>query len=269
MDMSRVSTCSYPLRERSLDDTIHILTDCGFTNIDLWGRSPHFSVNPQEVKPKDVEATAAKYGARIANLGTYPGRDFANADRQARHTEMMGMTRTIDLATRFGARSIRVLPGESDARDLVKHLVRPFRQSAVYAASKGIYLGMENHAGSIAGNPDLCKRLCVDVDSRFFGVLYEPCNLLHGKVDYREAFETFKDHIVHVHIKDGRWVGDKFERCHLGEGDVDVAWVVEALESIGYTGYYALEYELTDIEPIETGLPKWREYFMKATAHIG
>ena len=82
-----------------------------------------------------------------------------------------------------------------------------------------------------------------------------------GGVDYQEAFEVFKDWIVHVHIKDGAWVGETFERRHLGEGDLDVRWVIDALEGIGYEGDYALEYEIGDIEPIETGLRKWYEYF--------
>jgi len=47
----------------------------------------------------------------------------------------------------------------------------------------------------------------------------------------------------------------------LGEGDVDAVWVIQALDSIGYEGDYALEYIMAEIEPIETGLPKWLQYF--------
>lgn len=263
MDMSRVSTCTYPLREKDLDYTCQVLSEAGFKKIDLWGRPPHFSTDPNEVKPRDIERVAEKYGVSIANLGTYPGADFANPERDARHTAMREMTRTIDLAARFGARSIRVMPGSGEHPDLISELTRPFRQSAVYAASKGVYLGMENHAGSIAGDPELALQLCQEVDNSYFGVLYEPCNLLHGQVDYKEAFEVFKDWIVHVHIKDGAWVEDAFERRHLGEGDVDLEWVVRALAGIGYRGDYALEYEICDIEPIETGLRKWYQYFEK------
>ncbi len=261
MDMSRVSTCTYPLREESLDDALRIISEAGFKKVDLWGRAPHFAIDPTEVNPRDIEETAAKHGVSIANLGSYPGRNFGEQDRPLRHVEMSEMTRTIDLARRFGARSIRILPGSGEDPGLPRSLARSFKQSAVYAASKGVCLGMENHAGSIAGNPELCKELCERVGSQWFGVLYEPCNLMHGKVDYKEAFEVFKDYIVHVHLKDGRWNGDEFERCHLGEGDVDIPWVLEALASIGYEGDYALEYEICDIEAIQTGLPKWLEYF--------
>lgn len=261
MDMNRATTCSYPLRERDLDYTFSVVADAGFRKIDLWGRAPHFSTKVTEVKPRDIEKLVAQYGVQVANLGTYCGREFLDKDRLVRNKAMAELTRTVDLAVRFGARSIRVMPGVGEKPEMVDGLKGPFARAAVYAAQKGIFMGMENHAGSIAGDPNLALELCKGVGSRHFGVLYEPCNLLHGKVDYKQAFETFKDYIVHVHIKDGRWDGDNFVRCHLGEGDVDVKWVVDAMESIGYTGDYALEYEICDIEPIETGLKKWYQYF--------
>jgi len=261
MDMSRASTCTYPLRERDLDYALRIISEAGFRKADLWGRPPHFSTIPSRVKPSDIERTAARYGVQIANLGTYPGKDFANPDRTTRHRAVSEMTRTIDLASRFGARTIRVMPGVGEDAKTLDELASNFSQVALYGAAKGIYLGMENHAGSIAGKPDLALKLCEQVGSSYFGILYEPANLLHAQVDYKEAFELLKKWIVHVHIKDGKWVGDTFQPCHLGEGDIDVRWVIDALDSIGYEGDYALEYEIGDIEPVETGLRKWYEWF--------
>jgi FlaA1/EpsC-like NDP-sugar epimerase len=37
--------------------------------------------------------------------------------------------------------------------------------------------------------------------------------------------------------------------------------LVHAMRRIGYEGDYALEYEICDLEPIETGLPRWLEAF--------
>ena len=138
--------------------------------------------------------------------------------------------------------------------------MEPFRVSARYAEERGVFLGMENHKGSIAGNPDWCVELCEAVGSKHFGVLYEPCNLLHAGVDYRNALATFGEWVTHVHVKDGRVRDGGFERCHLGEGDVDAKWVFDNVEALGYTGDYALEYEICDLEPIETGLKKWLDY---------
>ena len=154
-------------------------------------------------------------------------------------------------------------PGEGEDASIIDRIVGPFKASAAYAESKGVYMGIENHGGAIAGDPKACLELAEKVGSKHFGVLYEPCNLMHVGVDYKAAFEVFKDWITHVHVKDGAVQDGKFTRTMLGEGDVDCAWLIENLEASGYEGDYALEYEVCDIVPIEEGLSKWFEYFVK------
>jgi len=259
MDMGRVSACTYPLRERDVDYAFQVIAAAGVSKVDLWGRPPHFSADPSVCDPKRLLAQARRHGVRIANLGTYPGDQFGSDDPAEQEASMAEMVATIERAAKLGARSIRVRPGDRDDAALVERLVPWFRRSAEAAARHGVYLGMENHQGSIAGNLDACTELCERVGSPYFGVLFEPANLMHAGIDYREAFARFGKYTVHLHLKDGRVVDGKFERTHLGEGQVDVGWVLESLASIGYEGDYALEYEICDIEPIETGLAKWVE----------
>jgi len=261
MDIQRISACTYPLREKPYDYALRVLADSGVYRADLWGRDPHFPELPTDEQLAAIEETSAATGVAIANLGSYPGADFDSDDRAERDAELKKMHITIDAAKRLGARSIRVLPGHGEAPAIIDRIAPLMAESAEHAEEAGIYLGMENHRGSIAGNPDDALRLCEAVGSKHFGVLYEPCNLWHAGVDYREALDRFSDWIVHVHIKDGRRTDDGFERVQLGEGDVDVQWVVNAMEGIGYDGDYALEYEIADIEPVETGLRKWVAMF--------
>jgi len=83
-------------------------------------------------------------------------------------------------------------------------------------------------------------------------------------VDYKEAFAVFSQYITHMHLKDGAPQADgKFHSAMLGEGVIDVNWLTENLNKAGYTGDFALEYEVSSIEPIETGLRKWFEYYEK------
>lgn len=260
MDLSRLSTCTYSFRELDPEESFRLFSQMGFLKLDLWFGPPRYSANPEQCDHAALEALAAKYRICIANLGSYPGAKFASESATEAQGAMEEMKATIGLAARFGSRSIRVRPGEGENPALVDHLVEPFRESARYAAEKGVHLGMENHQGSIAGNPDWCLLLCEAVGSKHFGVLYEPCNLLHAGVDYREALAKFGPWVTHTHLKDGLWQAGEFHRCHLGEGQVDVKWVFDNLEALGYTGDYALEYEICDLEPIETGLRKWLDY---------
>jgi sugar phosphate isomerase/epimerase len=137
-----------------------------------------------------------------------------------------------------------------------------FKRSAEYAAEKNVYMAFENHSAGIAGTPSLCVELSEKVGSPYFGVLYEPGNLMFDTgTDYRMALETMKNHIVHCHFKDCKPLGDAYEMRHFGEGEIDFPWIVEQLENAGYKGDYALEYELHS-EPPDEGLTRFYNDFI-------
>ena len=50
----------------------------------------------------------------------------------------------------------------------------------------------------------------------------------------------------------------------LGKGEIDCGWVVDEVEATGYKGDYALEFEVGEIEPVETGYKKWYETWKAA-----
>ncbi|NLO06549.1 MAG: sugar phosphate isomerase/epimerase [candidate division WS1 bacterium] len=263
MDINRISACTYPMREHPFDYALEVLADAGLHRADLWGRSPHLPADPTREDLAAIKAASERTGVAIANLGTYPGGEFSSDDDDERMAALQLMKRTIDAAAELGCLSIRVSPGAGEDPAIIDTIVPYMSQSAQYAEAAGVRLGFENHAGGIASDPGQCLRLCEAVGSRWFGVLYEPCNLLHAGVDYRRAFDMLADWIVHVHVKDGVHTDDGFKRVHLGDGDVDPRWIVDALEGIGYRGDYALEYEITALEPIETALRKWVEAFVQ------
>lgn len=258
MDPARISACTYAVRLEPLDTTFQLLVNAGCRKVDLWGGAPNYSNDPAECDVHALKAKADSYGLTIANLGTYPGRKIADVGYAA---EVLEMTRAIDNAAVLGSRSIRVCPGHGEDPSIVDGLIPFFREAAAYAKAKGIYLGMENHKGSIAGNPDVVMKLVRAVDSPFFGILYEPANLMACEVDYREAYTVFKGWITHVHVKDSHWTDHGYERTMFGEGDIDWAWCVATLDGDGYTGDYALEYEVEKVLPMADGLPLWVQRF--------
>ena len=255
MDMRRVTACSIPLRDRSWEKALDAIGAAGFERIDLLGRLPHLSLDPSECDPSAIKRGAEARGLEIANLGTYVGAGFASPDLAVREQELDHLTRAIDVAVLFGARSIRVRPGDDDPRQIAR-IAPLFERAAAYAAERDIYMGFETHGGGISGSPDQCVALCREVGSPYFGVLYDPCNLMHDGTDYRMALWTMRDHITHVHLKDGAVTGAGFGLTMFGEGQLDFCWIVEQLDAWGYGGDLAAEYELKD-EPPESGLRRW------------
>jgi L-ribulose-5-phosphate 3-epimerase len=262
MDLNRISACTYAIREQPLDVALDILSGAGVSKADLWGGPPNFSVQSTLCNIDKVKAQAAEKGIVIANIGSYPGFAFTSEDPLVLDAEVAVLKATLHVAKAFGARSIRVMAGHGEDPALVEKVAPLFAQATPVAEQLGVYMGIENHGGAISKFPDLLARLFNIVGSPNFGVLYEPSNLMEQGVEYKQAFDTMRDHIVHVHCKDGRRNAEgKWQRCHLGEGELDYGWIIESIESVGYAGDYALEYEIEDIEPMETGLKKWVETF--------
>ena len=262
MDLSRLSTCTFPLKDRPLAQALPIIAAADYTRIDLLGRMPHFSLDASECDPQAVQALARANGLEIANLGTYVGVGLASDDRAEQEAGLQEMMQAIDAAALFGARSIRVFRPHSAIDDPAKidHIAPWLRQAAEYAAAKSVYMGFENHGGPLCGAPEQCRRLCEAVGSPHFGVLYDPCNLMGAGTDYRAALEIMQDHIAHVHFKDGAVDAQGFRRTMLGEGDIDFGWIMERLDQIGYDGHMAIEYELAEPAP-EEGLRLWYEAY--------
>jgi len=251
MDMNRLSACTYPLRDRPWQEALDVIARVGYQKVDLLGRTPHLSLDPAECDPAAIRKSAEALGLQIANLGTYAGRGFASRDEAAQEAELAATRRAIDVAALFGARSIRVVPGDDDPGG-IDRLAPWFARSAEYAAQKGVFMGFETHGGGISCNISNTRRLCEAVASPWFGVLYDPCNVMGAGVDYRMALWEFREHIVHVHVKDGAVTMDRgFARTMLGAGQIDYAWILDALDRLGYTGDLALEYELSVPAPEE------------------
>jgi sugar phosphate isomerase/epimerase len=283
MDMTRVSACSIALIHHPPEKAFEIIAAAGYKKVDLLEKPPHLSLFPDDCDPAVVKAAAEAHGLQIANVGTYVGGGqagrgvqwaihgfqgpsmgrftscgFSSDDPAELETELEQVRRAIDLAVFFGARSMRFFAGNDDPKTLDKS-VPWFRRSAEYAAEKNMYMALENHGDGIAGQPELCVELAEKVGSPYFGMVYEPHNLMaEGGVDYRYALEVMKDHIVHVHFKDGAPTDEGYGLTLMGEGEIDFPWIMEQLDALGYDGDIALEYEL-HTPPPETGLKQFYE----------
>lgn len=262
MELSRLSTCTFPFRERPIAEVLPIFASAGYKRIDLLGRMPHFSLDPDEFDLEQFRALLAQNELAVANLGTYVGVGFASESRAEQEAALDEVKKTIDIAASFNARSIRVFRpnSEIDNPAMIDRIVPWLQKAAEYGAEQEVYMGFENHGGPLCGDPEHCRTLSQAVGSPYFGVLYDPCNLMGAGVDYQSALLTMKDHITHVHFKDGAVDDGGFRRTMLGEGDIDFGWIVAQLNEIGYSGTIATEYELSEPAP-EDGLPVWLERY--------
>jgi len=266
--MFPITVCSIALNHMPAEDAFKVIVAAGYKKVDVHEKV-HLQIFPDLCDPATLKAAAEANGLQIANLATYAGGGvdgrrkayalegwevpnperftelgFSSDDPRELKIEFEQLQRTIDLAVFFGARSIRVIPG-NDQPETIDKIVPWFKRAAEYATEKKIYMSFENGFADLAGTPELCVELVEKVGSPYFGIMYEPGNLFHDTgADYLAALTTMKNHIIHCHFKDCKPVDDGYAFQHFGEGVIDFPLIMEQLHAHGYEGQIALEYEL-------------------------
>jgi inosose dehydratase len=136
------------------------------------------------------------------------------------------------------------------------------------AGERGVRVALHPHHGTVVQGPGDVERLLEISD---VGVCLDTGHVMVGAGDPLALAREAAARVIHVHLKDvsadvaGRvaegdlgYLDAVREGLYrpLGDGDLDVAGVVRALEESGYGGWYVLEHdEVLDHEPEEGSGP--------------
>ena len=121
------------------------------------------------------------------------------------------------------------------------------------ADARGLTAALHPHVGTMVESGDEAERV---LGGSHIGLCLDTGHLIIGGGDPVALARAHPDRISHVHLKDVRldWAGKVRSGevgyaeavaagmyVPLGEGDVDLAAIVSALEDAGYAGWYVLE----------------------------
>ena len=124
----------------------------------------------------------------------------------------------------------------------------------------------ENEPRIYGDNPervrDLMDTVLGQVDSRYFGAVYDPANYVFCGYDSWKGWQLTKEWTVHFHIKD--WVHGEAHGRPAGEGQGRIPEVMADAVSRQYDGFATLEPHLIGGGP--TGGVTGPELFPKAVA---
>ena len=169
----------------------------------------------------------------------------------------------VEEALKFKAKVVRVFAGDvsegiefDEARGWI---VTMLADVSNYAHEKGIKLALENH-GTLAGRSDQVKGIIDDVRDKCghdaLGANPDTGNfMLVGQAGH-EAIEDVAGYAYMVHFKDFKKAAEGYDGFAykaldgtgyygtvIGEGEVDLAACVAALNAAGFDGWLNLEYE--------------------------
>lgn len=222
-------------------------------------------------RPADVRDLLGRYDMRLVGgflpvpMHTDPDLDLADATA-AISTLAAGGSEVVVLAAQSadGGYDRKVPLSDEEWKTLVGNLAR--LQDVVGA--HGMTATLHPHVGTAIADRDAVLRL---LDSSDIAVCLDTGHLLIGGMHPLELLELAADRVAHVHLKDVRtavaatvsagdssYIAAVREGLYapLGEGDLDIAGVVSALEAAGYQGWYVLEQDCAlDAEPAARGGP--------------
>jgi sugar phosphate isomerase/epimerase len=225
---------SGPKKSMTLDDFVDVAS-----TYDLEGVEPtsyYFPDPPTAAYCRSLRRHAfvqglAISGTAVRNTFTYsPG---AQLDKEIEHVK-----RWVDLAAELHAPSIRIFAGdlqkgtsEADAR---KWCIDAIHRACEHAATRGVFLALENHGG-IVSTPDQLLAIVKSVKSDWFGVNLDTGNF-HGADPYADL-ARLAPYAVVVQVKTEITVGTGPKQ------EADLGRLVKILRDVNYRGFVTLEYE--------------------------
>jgi inosose dehydratase len=119
-------------------------------------------------------------------------------------------------------------------------------------ADLGISLGYHNHMGSLGEHPEEIDQIMQAVDPRYAKLELDVAHYFQGGGDPVKAIEKYRDRLLFLHIKDveklsGKADAKTYRFVELGQGQVDIPGVFDALHDIKFRGWAIVELDdMTD-----------------------
>ena len=205
---------------------------------------------PKVITPEyllSIRAMTHRLGLSIS--GTAIGNDFCLVEGDARQKQLAECREWIDYASIMGAPAIRIFAGKVPSGDTedaaIERCAAGINESLKYAATKGVFLALENHGGITATPEQMMKIIDKIETSPWFGVNFDSGNFQTDD-PYRDLAKI-APYAVNAQIKASISVNGKKQPA-------DYAKIVEILKNAGYRGFVALEYEEAE-SPFEA-IPK-------------
>ncbi len=204
-------------------------------------------------KLQDANVGICCFGSAIAN--------WATPLSAAPESSYAQLHRAILRMHRLGTTLIRVMsfsvPEDGSVNDpqVTAEVIQRMRHLTRIAEDGGVTLVHENCDTWGGRSHEHTLRLIDAIASPNFKLALDTGNPVFRKdicgekpFRYQDAwgfYQNVKDHISHVHIKDGRIVNGAMEYSYPGEGDGSVRRICADLKKSGYSGYISIEPHLS------------------------
>lgn len=188
------------------------------------------------------------------NLSALPVDTAVDAPAYRSHIETL--QRCIDVAQALGTNLVRIFSFRKEmvlfgaepviSEDAWTTVLNRLEEPLQIADEAGITLVIETAISGNVTSAYLARKLIDELGVSHLKVLWDPCSSLYcTEVPYPDGYEAIRDHLAHVHLKDGvvNLPAATFDFCAMRQGQMDPYYndIVDALNRDGYDGAISLE----------------------------
>ncbi len=225
---------------------------------------------------KDLEEKlnyAEKQNIKISALAYYP--NPLSADQEERNTAVQHIKDLIRAAAENQVGQVNTFIGKDKNKTIEENMIlfeKTWAPMIDYAEEKKVRIAIENcpmyfsidewpGGNNLAHSPAIWRKMFQIIDSKYFGLNYDPSHQVIQDMDYIKPIYEFRDKIFHVHFKDVHIKREQLNECGRmtypleymdpklpGLGDIDWAAFCGALYGIHYQGYACIEVEDRNFE---------------------
>ncbi len=229
----------------------------------------HIDVNTLTPEKADYYLNYAKmHKVTISALAYYP--NPMDPDLDKRRVYIDHIYRLIDAAKLLKINRVNTFIGRDTTKNLddnITLMIELWSPIVKYAYEQGVEIAIENcpmfytkdewpDGTNLATCPYVWRTMFEQIPYPNFGLNYDPSHMLLQGADYIRPLYDFKDHILHVHLKDIKMSKENIyqygmfnypARFHspkiLGLGDIQWGKFISALHDIRYNGFVCIEIE--------------------------
>lgn len=249
----KLAFSSNAFRRYTLADAIRIIASAGFQGIEIMADVPH--AYPPHLSDNDILEILRileENRLEISNINAFMLHaigdtyhpSWTEKDPVLRQMRVEYTLGCIDLANRLGAATLSTEPGGPMTGGSRQEELRLFfdglEKMKPRAQTKGVRILIEPEPGLLIENSREFREFFQWLDPAVFGLNFDIGHFFCVGEDPVRLIRELKECIHHFHLED---IAASREHHHLmpGQGAIDLPRVLEAIDSIGYSGFVTVE----------------------------
>jgi sugar phosphate isomerase/epimerase len=242
-------------KKYSLVETINVLSEIGYTGIEILCDVPHaYPKEQSDIEIHEIKQLLKRLDISISNLNAFTlfaindtyHPSWIEIDPGYRKLRIEHTIDCIKLASKLGAKNISTEPGgpivnnELSKNQLLKLFEDGINQVLDTAEKENVTILIEPEPDLLIENSEQFINFIKNIDSEAVGLNLDVGHFFCVGEDPSRVIHKLSEYIRHVHLED-----ICAERRHnhliLGEGAIDISSTLKSLKEIGYDGFITVE----------------------------